>query len=231
MSGESTENKKTESSIISQQTKIFIVDDHQIVRCGLTQFLNSQKNLEVCGEAADANTAIAMLNTCSPDIAIVDINLEGINGIELIKAIDSRYKNIHILVLSMHGESANIELAMKAGARGYVLKSEPVDQIIDAINRILKGETYISDCLKDKLLNKIILHPAEEKENFPALLTSREFEIFKLIGEGHSRSEIAHRLNLNSSTIGTYRDRIKSKLNITSSSELVKFAVEWVLKH
>ncbi len=215
---------------INMMTRIFIVDDHEIVRRGLLQFLNSREEFEVCGEAADANRAISGLNKCSCDIAIVDINLEGISGIDLIKAIRERYKNILILALSMYSGSENVERALKAGAMGYVLKSEPADQIIDGMRSILEGKTYISPQLKDNLLNKMIKNTEEEDISLN-LLTNREFEIFRLIGEGSNRMEISRKLNLNTSTIGTYRDRIKSKLNISSPAELTRQAVEWVVKN
>lgn len=213
------------------KTKIFIVDDHEIVRCGLTQFINHKKNYIVCGEAADANSAIALINTSNPDIIIVDINLGGISGIELIKAIITRYGKKNIMALSMHGENEIVERALKAGARGYILKSDPAEHIIMGIEKIIAGETYISPTIKDRLFEKFIKGSSSDEEKSIELLTDREFEIFKLIAKGLNRREIAEQLSLNSSTIGTYRDRIKEKLDLKSSSELVKYAVEWSLRN
>ena len=160
--------------------KIFIVDDHEIVRCGLTQYLNSQKGLVVCGEADNANTAISLLNSCMPQIAIIDINLGDINGIELIKAIRKRYNKIKMLVHSMHHERENIRRALQAGANGYILKSEPAEQIIKAIESILDGGTYLSKSIKDNIFDLLI--DPEKNKNTPSELTDREFEIFKFIG-------------------------------------------------
>lgn len=207
--------------------KIFIVDDHEIVRCGLTQYLNSQKNLVVCGEADNANTAISLLNSCMPQIAIIDINLGDINGIELIKAISKRYNKVKMLVHSMHHEKENIRRALQAGANGYILKSEPAEQIIKAIESIIDGGTYLSISIKNNIFD-ILIDPGKNK-NTPSELTDREFEIFKLIGMGCNRKEIAGKQNLTPSTIGTYRDRIKSKLKVNNSNELVKYAVEWFI--
>jgi DNA-binding NarL/FixJ family response regulator len=217
------------NSLISG-VKVFIVDDHEIVRCGLSQFLNSHDNIEVCGEAGDANSAIAAINSAVPDIVIVDINLGGISGIDLIKAIVARYKKIKILALSMHGESEIVKRAIHAGARGYVLKSEPADQIIDAIGSIQRGKIYISEIIKDKIFDVFAHNTSDIDDDSVKQLTDREYEIFELLGKGFNRSEIAKKLNLTTSTIGTYRNRMKVKLNVTTSTELIKKAVEWVLK-
>lgn len=207
--------------------KIYIVDDHEIVRRGLIQFINNHDGLEICGEASDANSAIAGLNDTGCNLAIVDISLEGISGIDLIKAIRKRYKEIKIIALSMYSGSDNVERAIKSGAMGYVLKSQPVEQIIEAINCITNGKTYFSPPLRDKIFNIIISSDGSDAAS-PKVLTEREFEIFKLIGQGLNRHEISKQLNISTSTIGTYRNRIKSKLNISSPAELVKYAFHWV---
>ena len=205
--------------------RIFIVDDHEVVRLGLIQYLNSHDHLVVCGQAGDANSAIASINDCNPDVAVVDISLEGVSGIELIKAIKGRYRHVHILALSMHAEKEIVRRALQAGASGYVLKSEPVDQLVEAITRSMEGKTYISEPLQESLLD--IMVGKEEAEDLMADLTDRELDIFRLIGQGCDRREIARRLGISTSTIGTYRDRIKTKLNMKSSGELIKFAVQW----
>ncbi|OHD64655.1 MAG: hypothetical protein A2176_10120 [Spirochaetes bacterium RBG_13_51_14] len=208
--------------------RVFIVDDHEVVRLGLIQFLDSHDHLHICGQAGDANTAIALINDCSPDIAVVDISLEGVSGIELIKAIRARYRSVYILALSMHAEKEVVRRALQAGAGGYVLKSEPVDQVVEAIEKITAGKSYISESLSDSLLDIVAGKEEEGTEGLMTDLTDRELDIFKLIGQGLDRREIARRLNISTSTIGTYRDRIKTKLNMKSSGELVRFAVRWV---
>ncbi len=208
-----------------KQIRIFIVDDHEVVRLGLIQFLNSHIHLHVCGQAGDANSAIASINDCSPDVAVVDISMEGVSGIELIKAIKARYRQIAVLALSMHAEKEVVRRALQAGATGYVLKSEPVGQLVEAIGKAVEGKSYISEPLRESLLD--IMAGKEGPENLMSDLTDRELEIFTLIGQGCDRREIARRLGISTSTIGTYRDRIKTKLNMKSSGELIKFAVEW----
>ncbi len=210
--------------------KVFIVDDHEIVRHGLIQFINSSEEFTVCGDASDASTAVSMMNDLKPDIAIIDLSLEGTGGLELIKAVRQRYRSIKILVHSMHTEVEIIKKAINAGAMGYVPKSEPVDRLFDALNEIKKNRKYLSAGLKEQLFDEIFLEEKTDREKVIEKLSERESEIFKLIGRGLNRSDISRILNLNSSTIGTYRDRIKEKLGIKSSGELVKFAVEWTLK-
>ncbi len=211
-------------------TRIFIVDDHPVVRRGLTQFINSKEGMEVCGDAPDATTAIAAINRNNPDIVIVDIRLRGTNGIELIKAITMRYRSIKTLVLSMHDENSYVEQSLRAGAMGYVLKTDPEGIIIEAINSIVNGEMYLSSSLRDKMIETMIWHSANIKGLDITSLSEREREIFSLIGHGLNTRQIAERLYLSTSTIGTYRERIKSKLNVTSPGELVRLAVQQILE-
>lgn len=212
-----------------QDINIYIVDDHPVVRRGLAQFLNSRKGYAVCGEAGDANTAIEDINDKNPDVVLVDINLKGTSGIDLIKAIRSRYKTIKVLVLSMHEENEYIERAMRAGAKGYVLKNDNEELVLEAISQVMNNKIYLSSNIKDKMLESMIWHGSGGREKSVALLTDREFEIFELIGKGANTREIASALSLSASTVGTYRERIKTKLNIITPNELVKFAVQWVL--
>lgn len=209
--------------------RVFIVDDHEIVRMGLVQFLNSHDHLYVCGQAGEANAAIAAINDCKPDIAVVDISLEGISGIDLIKAIRGRYHQVAVMALSMHAEKEVVRRALQAGAGGYVLKSEPVDQVVDAIEKVVAGKSYISESLRESLMD-MVSKKDEGPEELLAQLTDRELDIFKLIGEGLDRREIARRMGISTSTIGTYRDRIKNKLNMKSPGELIRFAVKWSTK-
>lgn len=211
-----------------KKIRIYLVDDHEIVRRGLVQFINGHDNLEVCGESSNANTAIARINEAKPDVAIIDLSLEGTSGIDLIKAVKSRHPHTRILTLTMHSESEYIKRALNSGSEGYVLKSEPAEQIIEAIDYLMSGKTYMSACLREKILD-VMTQPKDSPENLIGELTDREFEILKLIGKGCDRSEISRELNIRASTIGTYRDRLKHKLNLASSGELMKFAVEWII--
>lgn len=211
---------------VMKPDKIFIVDDHQIVRRGLTNFINSKKGFIVCGEAENANAAIAKINTSNPDIVIVDIGLREISGIDLIKSIHARYRNIKVLVLTMHGEIEYVERAINAGALGYVLKSEREDQIIDALKEISNGRKYISNSLKDMLVEKMLWNDTNRGKNELESLTEREREILDLMGKGLNTRRISEKLGLSISTVGTYRERLKKKLKIDDNSELIRFAIK-----
>ncbi len=208
---------------------VFIVDDHPVVRQGLTQFINSEDDLYVCGDAEDANIAIKGINSLKPDIVIADITLKGTSGIELTTAIKSRF-NIPVLILSMHDENLYAERAIRAGAAGYVMKKEPMEKVIYAIHEILKGKIYLSPDLKEMLLSKLLKTSSDEMESPLDSLTNREMEVFRLIGFGLSTKNIARELSLSIKTIETYRERIKRKLSLKDSSELVQYAVQWGLE-
>jgi DNA-binding NarL/FixJ family response regulator len=205
--------------------KIFIIDDHPIVRRGLSNFVKSRKGYTVCGEASDANMAIARINSCNPDVAIVDISLGQISGLSLIKNLSTRYPNVRILVLTMHNEIEYLERAFDEGARGYILKSDREELIFDAIDAIINGRKYISSSMKDLMIEKMLWDETDKERTISDKFTERENEILNLIGNGFSSKEIAEKLNLSISTIGTYRERIKKKLKIINNSELVRFAV------
>lgn len=209
--------------------KIYIVDDHPVVRRGLCQFIDSREGFSVCGVAGTADIAIAELNEKNPDVVIVDINLKGTSGIDLIKAIRSRYKGMYVLVLSMHEENEYVERAMRAGANGYVLKNDREELLIEAVSAVMNNKLYLSDSIKDRMLESMMWQAKDGKERSVAMLTDREFEIFELIGRGSNTRQIASALGLSASTVGTYRERIKNKLNILTPNELVKFAVQWIM--
>lgn len=208
---------------------VFIVDDHPVVRQGLTQFINGEDDLYVCGDAEDANGAIKGINSCKPDIVIADISLKGISGIELTAAIKSRF-NIPVLILSMHDENVYAERAIRAGASGYIMKKESMEKVIFAIHEVLKGKIYLHVDLKERLLSKL-LKTSHEIESPLECLTNREIEVFRLIGLGLSTKLIARELALSVKTIETYRERIKRKLDLKDSAELIQYAVQWGLRN
>ncbi|MFC1670824.1 response regulator [Spirochaetota bacterium] len=211
-----------------ERVTIYILDDHQIVRKGLSQYINESDEFVVCGGAGDASTAIQEINSIKPDLVIADISLEGANGFEFAKALKERHKNIYVLFHSMHNEIPYVERAMRAGADGYVCKNEPIENVLIAAKTILKGERYLSKDLKDKLLNKLIDGTSAESVDPISRLTNREFEVFKRIGKGFSMNEIADELRLSVKTVQTYRERIKEKLNIKKSKDLVHFSFQWI---
>ncbi len=205
--------------------KVFLVDDHPVVRQGLAAFIDGEDDLMVCGDAEDANDAIKKINQLRPNIIIADISLKGTGGLELTAAIKARF-NIPVLVLSMHDESIYAERAIRAGARGYVMKKESMNTVVRAIHEILTGKMYLSEEMMQRLLGKLLTNPSETHKSPLDSLTNREMEVFQLIGSGLSNRHIAKKLALSVKTVETYRYRIISKLNLSNSSELVQYAIQ-----
>jgi len=210
--------------------KILIVDDHPIFRMGMEELLNQEEDFSVCAVAEDIRSARKALRETGPDLAIIDISLAQENGLDLVKEISSEAAGIPVLVLSMHDESVWAERAIRAGARGYVMKKEASETIILAIHDILNGRIHVSANIMSSLLNKFQKHPDCQGSSTADILTDREFEVFRLIGQGLSTREIAEQMNLGIKTIGTYRDRIKQKLCLKSAAGLTHRAVLWTEK-
>jgi DNA-binding NarL/FixJ family response regulator len=193
--------------------RILVVDDHAIVREGLTTIINQQPDLMVCGGAEDAQTALEGVAKLDPDLVIVDISLKGINGIELIKQIQKRDKKVPILVLSMHDESLYVERVLRAGARGYIMKQEGTEKVVTAIHTILGGEVCVSDAMGKKLLSALRGKGRDPKGPSVDRLSDRELEVFRLIGQGYRPRQIADTLHVSVKTVETYREHIKQKMN------------------
>ena len=207
--------------------KVLIVDDHPIVREGLTQLINQEKDLVVCGQAEDADKALEAIAALEPAMIIVGIRPKGIDGIELIKSIKSRYARLPVLVFSIYDESLYAERFLRAGARGYLLKQEATEEVMRAIRRILRGEIYVSETMSAKLLRKYFGR-RERVKGFPVeRLSDRELEVFKLIGQGHRTRQIAEELCLSVKTIESHRAHIMEKLKLKSATELVQYAIRW----
>jgi DNA-binding NarL/FixJ family response regulator len=206
--------------------RVFIVDDHPIVRQGLAQLLEHEERLTVCGEAPSAKAALESIEESRPDIAIVDIMLKDMNGIELIKKLKGQWSDLPVLVMSMHDESLYAERALRAGARGYIMKEEATDKMLTAIRKVLQGDVYLSDDMVSRILHRI----ADGKKEGSLLdrLSDRELEVFHLIGDGLGTRQIAERMNVSVKTIESYRAHIKDKLKLTTSTEVVRQAVQWV---
>jgi PAS domain S-box-containing protein len=212
-----------------KKSSILVVDDHPIVRQGLVQIINREKDLYVCGEAKTADEAITMVGKLKPQLLIVDISLKGASGIDLITSLKSRYGDIPVLVLSIHEESLYAERAMRVGARGYVMKREAPQTIVKAIRTVLEGRQYLSERVKEKLLDNISYDKTEHLKSLLDGLTNREFEIFQFIGNGMSNRHIADKLNISIKTVENYRDRIKNKLRFESSTDVAQMAVQYVI--
>lgn len=210
------------------KTQILLVDDHPVVRDGLTTIINHQRDLNVCGGADDAHQALKAISELKPDIVVVDISLKNSDGIELTKSIKAKYPKLRVLVLSVHDESIYAERALRAGARAYLMKEVVSENIVKAIRSVSKGEIYVSDTISKKFLHKIAGDKAATTKTPVENLSDREFEIFRLIGEGYKTSQIAKKLHLSVKTVETYRGRLKEKLNITDASKLLRYAIKWV---
>ena len=206
---------------LETKAKVLIVDDHPIVRQGLVQLLNCEADFMVCAEAATARKAMAAIAETKPDIGVVDITLQGTNGIELIKNIVAQWPDFPVLVLSA-------ERALRAGAKGYVMKQEAPEKLTGALRRILNGQIYVSEKLADKMMRKAIDGKALQDTSPVAILSDRELEVLQLIGQGHGTRQIAEDLNLSVKTIESHRAHIKEKLNLKTAPEMVRFAVQWV---
>ncbi len=210
-----------------QPAKVLLVDDHPIVRQGLAQLLEQEEDLIVCGEAYDAQGALDAIEKLKPDIAIVDIMLKDVNGIELIKKIKSRLGALPVLVMSMHDESLYAERALRAGARGYIMKEEATDKMLIAVRKVMQGEIYLSEVMVSRILHR--LADGKSKADSPLdRLSDRELEVFQLIGEGLGTRQIAERLQVSVKTVESYRAHIKEKLELNSSTEVMRQAVQWV---
>ena len=208
---------------------VVIVDDHPIVRQGLQQLINTQKNLEVIGEAKSADEAIDIVNKKIPDCILVDISLNGTSGIELVKALKQRFPRLPSLVLSMYDEKLYAERAIKAGAKGYLMKQEAPDKIISAIYTVLKGDVYLSNEIKEQMVQSLSYKGT--MDNPVEALTNREFEIFQLIGHGLGNKHIAQKLHISVKTVENVREKIKMKLRLESSQDLLQYAIQWVHEH
>jgi DNA-binding NarL/FixJ family response regulator len=214
----------------SQKNRILIVDDHPLFREGLRQMIERNPEWTVCGEASNAGEAMDAIQSQEPDLVIVDISLGGASGIDLIKAIKAQYEELPVLVISMHDESLFAERAMRAKAMGYVMKHEPAKTVQTAISKVLAGSLYLSDKMSSAMLSKFMLGKENEPGSAIETLSDRELEVFRLLGQGKGTRQIAGELNLTIATINSFRARIKEKLNVKSSSELMLHAMRHSLQ-
>lgn len=206
--------------------RILLVDDHPLTRHGMAQLINQQSDLIVCGEAGDAERGLAHVATQRPELVLADVTLPGKPGLEFIKDLATLHPEILILVVSMHDESLYAERALRAGARGYLMKSAGGEELIKAIRQVFAGQVYLSGTLSAKILNGLS-GPQRQTPGVLNVLSDREFEVFQLIGEGLTTSEIGSRLHISGKTVETHRLHIRDKLGLKSPPELTKYAVRW----
>jgi DNA-binding NarL/FixJ family response regulator len=207
--------------------KVLVVDDHPIVRQGLVQMVNRESDMIVCGEAETAHDALKAAAAVVPDVAIVDLSLKGTSGLELLKDMKVRYPKLPILVLSMYEESMYAERALRAGARGYMMKEEASEKVLTALRCLLLGQVYLSETMASRLLSFAVGGHSSDGASPADRLSDRELEVFRLIGHGFGNTNIATQLHLSPKTVETYRAHIKEKLNLTSSTELLQHAIKW----
>lgn len=208
--------------------RIVVVDDHPLMRKGLVMSLEADSDLEVCGQASSAEDGLGLVEKLNPDLVMVDISLPGMSGLEMIKQIHAIRPSIKTLVVSRHDESLYAERAIRAGAKGYVMKLEAPDVMIRAVRKVMNGGIYVSDEINERLL----LSMASGHENLAQspleILSDRELEVFELTGRGFGTRDIAEKLHLSVKTVESYRARIKIKLNLGNAAELMQHAVQWV---
>jgi DNA-binding NarL/FixJ family response regulator len=213
----------------SRKHRVLLVDDHPLVRRGLAEVIAREPDMETCGEAADVQEALREVERTHPDVVVVDLTLKTGHGLELIERLKSRDPTIKTLVSSMHDEMLFAERVLRAGAMGYITKQEPPEALIRAIRQVLGGEVYLSPRMTNRLLRRVVTgNPAQED---PVQgLSNRELEVYEMIGQGLTIQQIAQRLHLSPKTVETHREKIKQKLNLKSSTELNRRAVQWVLE-
>ncbi len=209
----------------SKKRNIIIVDDHPLLRQGLAQLINHEDDLIFSGEAGNPVDAMKVIAAGNPDLIIVDISLKGLSGLDLIKSILSDYPKMLILVISMHDETVYAERVLRAGARGYLMKQEAIQNVIIAIRKVLNGEIYVSEALKEQLLNKLVTGQPSNSSPFESL-TDRELGVMQLIAQGKGTRQIAEELHLSVKTVESHYANIKVKLGLKSSPELIQYAVK-----
>jgi len=222
-----TTNMALERPMQAGKKTVLVVDDHPLMRQGLALLINQQQDMQVCGEAEEAHAAMQAIAHLRPDIMILDISLNGPDGIELLKNIRATDPDLPVLVLSMHDEAIYAERALRARANGYIMKQEATEKVLVAVRRILSGEVYLSERMSNKMLQQYIGGAPNMIESRIASLSDRELEVFRRIGEGRATREIAEELHLSVKTVETYQAHIKDKLALRSGRELIQHAIQW----
>ncbi len=211
-----------------KKARIIIVDDHPIMRHGLAQLINAQPKLEVCVLVGTVAEALAAIAASPPDLALVDISLPDRNGLELLKDIRALHPDVKVLIVSMHDESLYAERALRAGARGYIMKEEAADKLIAAVHTILAGRIYVSGEMSTRIIEMFSGNKSGDQASPLSRLTDRELEVFEVIGRGKATREVAEMLGISVRTVDAHRAHLKKKLGLKDGSELVRYAVRWV---
>jgi len=223
-------NAASQSNVVGGKRRVrrvLIVDDHPIVRQGLRRVMENEEDLTVCGEAETARDARAAIKEFNPDVVIADISLKQGDGIELVRDVRAHYPQLPILVLSMHDETIYAERMLSAGANGYIMKQAASEQFLISLRRVLDGGIYVSEAVGNNMIEKFAAGGTYISANPIDRLSNRELQILHMIGKGMSTRETAHSLNLSIKTVESHRQRIKRKLNLTTGTQLVQYAVNW----
>ncbi len=230
MNGESVRLIPPTVSSHTHPRRLLVVDDHPITKRGLAELFANEPDLAVAGNAAGAGEALALLHATAFDLAIIDISLRGVSGIDLLKDLKIHWPRMPVLVFSSHDESLYAERALHVGARGYVMKHETPERIVNAVRQVLNGGLYLSEAVNTRILGKM-LHSKRDGTMPPSVidqLSNRELEVFRLLGQGRGTRDIAQEMNVSVKTVETYRAHIKQKLGLTTAPELMRVAVEWL---
>ena len=211
----------------ARRHRIFLVDDHPLVREGLTNLINGQNDLIVCGEAEDSAGAISGIEKTRPDVVLVDISLKNESGLELVKNLESQFPLVALIVLSMHDEALYAERALRAGARGYVMKRESTKSVLASIRRVLEGGVYVSERVVNSMARRFSSSSKAAESSPVERLSDRELEIFRLLGQGRTTAQIAEDLHLSLKTVQAYCARAKEKFGVSSLGELLRAAIRW----
>jgi len=212
--------------------KILIVDDHPLLRDALVQMIEQDEELKVCGQAGSFQEALAMIDSMKPALVLVDLGLQDVSGIELIKEITLKHPGVLSLVLSMFDEFSYAPKALQAGAKGYIMKTEPPQRVLEGIRSVLEGRTFVSEPMKDWLVSNLSggapAAPGQAKPSIVELLSKREIQVFSLIGEGMTTKAISKKLRISPKTVQTHREKIKAKLKLRTSVDLGHRAFQWL---
>ena len=215
------------SELASAKHRLLIVDDHPLFREGLRQIIERDPELTVCGEASSAAEALEAIPQIKPDLVLVDISLGGTSGIDLLKAIRTEYEELPVLVVSMHEESLYAERALRAGAMGYIMKHEPGKTVKAAIHKLLGGEMYLSEKMSSAVISKFMRGQGDRPASPIELLSDRELEVFRMLGQGKGTRQIAQDLVITIATVNSFRNRIKEKLHLKTATEVMLHAIQW----
>ncbi len=219
------------TDVVNDHIRVIVVDDHPAIREALSGVINAKMDMVLCGEATSADGAFQLVESIKPDVAVVDISLEDVHGLDLVQNLRAQYPELQVVVFSMYDESVYAERAIRAGASGYVMKSEPTQNVVDAIRCVAQGEIYLSRRMALRILSKVATGRSASPGFAIDELTDREMAVFQMLGQGHGVPEIAQRLNLSRKTVETYRRRAKEKLGFASVSELLQYAIQWTYGH